>query len=163
MHVQRLDDLLLGGILADEVALAQHGEHRVALAPGFGVRFFHRLGEKAESLAEVDVVAREIARGRGQVVGVDRREQGLPVVLRRLRTVSLELEPQHGRAQDAARRQILAHPRFDVAEVFADDDGAGAVGFEREHADHRLVVVADVRAGVRTQTGRESTTAGRSR
>ena len=101
------------------------------------------------------MLAREVP-GRGrQVVRVHRREHRPPVVLGRLEAVVLVLEPQHGGAQDAARRQVVAHPRLDVAEVLADDDGAGAVRLEGEHADHRLVVVADVSARGRAETRRD--------
>ena len=114
---------------------------------------FDRLREQAEPRAQIDVVAREIARRGRQVMRVDRREQRLAVALGRGRTVRVVLEPQHGGAQDAARSQILAHPRLDVAEILPDHDRAGAMRLEREHADHRLVVIADVRARGRPQPG----------
>ena len=42
--------------------------------------------------------------------------------------------------------RYVADPRLDGAEVLADDDGVGPVSLQREDADHRLVVVADVGA-----------------
>ena len=50
------------------------------------------------------------------------------------------------RAEQAAFAQVVAHPRFDGAEILADDDRAGAVRLQRDDADHRLVVVAHVGA-----------------
>jgi len=56
------------------------------------------------------------------------------------------LEPQDGRAEDAALLHVVARPRLDRAEVLADDDGARAVRLEHQDPEHRLVVVADVGA-----------------
>ena len=42
--------------------------------------------------------------------------------------------------------QVVARGRLDDAEVLADHDGAGALRLQRQHADHRLVVVAHVGA-----------------
>ncbi len=61
-------------------------------------------------------------------------------------------EPEDRRSQHASTRQVLPHPRFDVAQVLADDHGAGPVRLQDQHADHRLVVVAHVGAGPRAQS-----------
>ena len=95
----------------------------------------------------VDVLAGQVPRGRRQVVRGHRGQHERPVVLGgERRAVHVALEPQHRRAEHPALGQVVAHPRLDDAEVLADDDGAGAVRLEREDADERLVVVADVRA-----------------
>ncbi len=61
----------------------------------------------------------------------------------------LEFEPQDRGPEDAALAQIVAHPRLDRAEILTDDYCLSAVRLEGEDADHRLVVVADVRPGRR--------------
>jgi hypothetical protein len=58
----------------------------------------------------------------------------------------VHLEPQDRGAEDAALGEVRADPRLDGAQVLPDDDRVGPEGFQREDADHRLVVVADVRA-----------------
>ena len=64
---------------------------------------------------------------------------------------STRLEPQDAGAEDAAVGEHLLHPRLDGAEVLADDERAGAMGLEHQDAEHRVVVEADERAGVRRE------------
>ena len=92
----------------------------------------------------------QVARRRRQVVGGD-GGQGEPAVAARLLgpAVLLLLEPQDGGAQDPAGGQVVAHPGLHGPQVLPDHDGAGAVGLQEHHADHRLVVVAHVGALVR--------------
>ena len=94
-----------------------------------------------------------------------RGQAELPPPLGRQRpavTVAVELEPQDRRAQQAALAQIVAHPRFDGAQILTDDHRAGAVGLQRDDADHRVVVVADIGAVRSAGRPRESTTTGTS-
>ena len=56
------------------------------------------------------------------------------------------LEPQDRRTEQPALAQVVTHPRFDGAQVFAHHHRTGAVGLQRNDADHRLVVVAHVGA-----------------
>ena len=77
-------------------------DHRIAFGDGLRPRLGDRLGEQTEAGAELDVLAGEIAGRRGQIVRVDRREQRSAEVLGRLEPAVLVLEPQDGRAQDAA-------------------------------------------------------------
>ena len=109
-------------------------------------------------MAQPDVVAGEVPGGGRQVVGGDRCQAVLAPPLRRERTtatVVVELEPQHGRAEQAAFAQVVAHPGFDRAEVFADDDRTCPSRFERQDPDRGVVVVADVGALGRARTGRD--------
>ena len=93
-----------------------------------------------------------------------RRQDQRAVLLRgQRRAVHVPLEPQHRRAEDPALGQVVAHPRLDDAEVLADDDRAGPVRLEREDADERLVVVADVGAVGRRRRPPGPTTAGTGR
>ena len=100
------------------------------------------------------LVAGEVARGRRQVVGGDRGEAPLAPLLGGQRAaVGAALEPEDRGAEDAAGAQEVAGLRRDHAEVLPDDDGAGPVRLEGEHADQRLVVVADVGALVGRAAG----------
>ncbi len=72
-------------------------------------------------------------------------------------------EPQNRRAEDAAFAEVVAHPRLDRAEVFTDDERAGAMRLEGKDADHRPMVVVDVGAFGWLGALAESTTAGTAR
>ena len=149
--VQRLDRRLDVGTVAleqpDPAELAQPG---LALDRVDGELLLDRAGQQSQRRAQPDVVAREVARRRRQVVGRHRRQAPLPPSLsgeRAAVAVVVALEPQDRGAEDAALGEIGAHPRLDGAQVLADDDRVGPVRLQREDADQRLVVVAHIGAG----------------
>ena len=145
MH--RLDDLLLRRALADEPVLAEPGEHSFAFPFGVVPHLVNRLGEHAQARTQVDVFERQVPGGGRKVVGID-GDEGFTAQIPRLfeRPVPVCFEPENGGSEDPSFGEVSAHPRLDVSEVFADDDGARPIRLEHEDADHRLVVESHIRA-----------------
>ncbi len=145
--MQRLDRLGHTGPLRQQATLDQG---RPDLGDGVlldGGLLLHRPGQQAQAIAQRDVLESEVAGRRRQVVGGDRREAQVAVLLRRQRpAVLVPLEPQDRRAQDPALAHVVADPGLDHAEVLAHHDGSRALGLQHEDADERLVVVAHVGA-----------------
>ena len=130
----------------EQAALAEHRQHSVDRHPLGRLLLRHGAGEQPETLADRDVLQLEEARSRWQVVRRHRSQAEIPILLRRQRAGIVVLEPEDRRSQHAALTQVVAHPRLDDAEVFADHHRTGTVCLQRQHADHRLGVVVHVRA-----------------
>ncbi|CVM38658.1 Uncharacterised protein [Streptococcus pneumoniae] len=132
--------------LGEQPAPGRGGEERAHLLrrPAAFLGDVH--GVEAQPFAQVHLDALEVT-GRGrQVMRVHRRHGQPPVALRRGGLAVLLFEPQDRRAEHAGLGQATLHPRLEGAEVLAHHDDAGPLGLEREHGEHRLVVVLDVRA-----------------
>ena len=105
--------------------------------------------QQPEPFAQPDVFARQITRSWGQVVRSDRGQTVLTPSLCGQRapvTVAIQFEPQDRRAEQTVFPQIIPHPRLDRPQVFADDHRTRPMRLQRDDADHRFVVVADVSA-----------------
>ena len=92
------------------------------------------------------MVAGEIAEGGRQVVGGDRRQAQPPVVPGGIGAYGTVFEPQDRGAEDSAITQRVLHDRFEDPEILADHHRSGALCFEGEDADERIVVVAHIGA-----------------
>ncbi len=100
-------------------------------------------------MPQLDVLAGEPGRGAWQVVGGEGGQAARPPAVRGQDAAAglpVPFEPEHGRTEHAARRQLLPDARLDRAEVLADHRRPGPVRLQGQHAEHRLRVVADVRA-----------------
>ena len=54
------------------------------------------------------------------------------------------LEPDNGRAENAAITQVRTHPRFHGAQVLTDNERAVTVSLQQQNANHRFMVVVHV-------------------
>lgn len=103
------------------------------------------------------MVAGQPGGGGRQVVGRGGGEAAFPPALRGQRAAGarpVALEPEHGGAEHSAPGERLAYARFDRAEVLPYDDRTGPVRLQDEDGEHRLGVMADVRAlGGRSSLG----------
>ena len=105
------------------------------------------VGQQAELRAQRRLDSADVAERRGKIVNVDGRQCAVTVVLGAQRPpAAVLLEPNDRGTEDAAITQVVAHPRLNDAEVLTDDDGAGALGFQKDNAHHGLVIVVHVGA-----------------
>ena len=91
----------------------------------------------------------EVTRGGRQIMGGHRGQRQRAVLLLMTGTGVLRgmLEPQDGGAHDAAAGQHVLDPRFEGAQVLADDDGVGKLGLQGQDAHQCVMVEVEVGAG----------------
>ena len=147
--VQGQHGLLLVGVFRQQADSAQLGQPRGPLGLGGRQLLVDRTCQQSQRIPQAHMLIGQITGSRRQVVRGHRRQAVFAPPLGRQRaagSVAVEFEPQNRGTQYATRAQIVADPRLDRAEIFADHQRRRAIRLQRDDADHRLVAVAHIRA-----------------